>query len=365
LGKDGGVTKEFLMRAIVRALLAILLFCTSADVLAHSGGTSGFASIVVTGNTVRYSLTLLSVPMPSALAEQMRFGRPDVAPTYQPLADAIANKIALRNGDSRCVAGPSQVVPPAARSDSPVVIVDFVCAQPVQVLSIRDDLFDLTGPDYHTIAMIQWTGGSDQFAFATEAREHTTSIGSAGAQATGTRSFFLMGVEHILLGWDHLLFLICLLLLGGSFWGLIRIVTAFTVAHSITLAAAALGVVTLPSRLVESVIALSIAYVAAENIFLRDRAASKRWLVAFVFGLVHGFGFASVLKDAGLPQEGLIWSLLGFNLGVETGQAFVVVITMPLLLWLRSRSWQPRAVAAVSGTVLAIGIGLFVGRAFF
>lgn len=303
--------------------------------------------------------------MPSALAEQMGFGQAGVVPTYQALANAIATKIGLRNGDAACVAGPSQIIPPSSRSESLTGIVDFVCAQAVHALSIRDDLFDATGPDYHTLAVIQWPGGSDQFAFATEAREHSVSIGGSGAQATGTRSFFLMGVEHILTGWDHLLFLMCLLLLGGGFWNLIKIVTAFTIAHSITLGAAVLGIVTLLSRLVDSAIALSIANVAGENIFLPDRAASKRWLVAFIFGLVHGFGFSSVLRELGLPKQGLVWSLLGFNLGVETGQAIVVAIEMPLLLWLRKMPWEPRAVSAVSGVVLAIGFGLFVARAFF
>ena len=353
------------MPVVARIVLALFFGCAAAAASAHTGGTSGFASIVVSGNTVRYSLMLSSVPMPSTLAEQIGFGLAGVAPNYQPLADAIATHIELHNGDAACVAGPSQIVPPSARSESVTAIVDFVCARPVHALSIRDNLFDLTGPDYHTLALVEWPDGSDQFAFATEAREHAVSIGSAGAQATGTRSFYLMGIEHIVFGWDHLLFLMCLLLLGGSFWGLIRIVTAFTIAHSITLAVAALGVVTLPSRLVESVIALSIAYVAAENVFQGNRAASKRWLVAFVFGLVHGFGFASVLKDAGLPQQGLIWSLLGFNLGVETGQAIIVAIAMPLLLWLRKMPWEPRAVKALSGAVLAVGVGLFFGRAFF
>jgi hydrogenase/urease accessory protein HupE len=353
------------MRSIAGVILAMILGCVSVAASAHSTGTSGFASIDVSGNTVRYTMTMMAVPMPSELAERMHFGQPGVAPSYQPLADAIAQKIELKNGDAACVAGHSQVAAPSARSGNPTVIVDFVCAGAVDQLSIRDNLFDLTGPDYHTIAMIQWPGGSDQFAFATEARDHTLKIGSAGAQASGTRSFFLMGVEHILLGWDHLLFLACLLLLGGSFWGLMKIVTAFTVAHSISLALAALDVVSLPPRLVESLIALSIAYVAAENIFLRDRAASKRWIIAFVFGLVHGFGFASVLREAGLPKAGLVWSLLGFNLGVETGQAMVVALTMPLLLWLGKRTWEPRAVTAVSGSVLAVGLVLFAQRAFF
>src|SRR6185369_14875836 len=128
------------------------------------------------------------------------------------------------------------------------------------------------------------------------------------------------GVEHILTGYDHLLFLFALMIGGGSAWSLVKIVTAFTLAHTLTLAAAALDLIVVPARIVESAIALSIAYVALENFFILQRSASKRWLVSLAFGLVHGFGFSAVLKELELPADGLAWSLLLFNLGVEAGQ---------------------------------------------
>ena len=137
---------------------------------------------------------------------------------------------------------------------------------------------------------------------------------SSGEASRGIGSFFLLGIEHILTGYDHLLFLLALILRGGNLWSLFKIITAFTIAHSITLALAALNIVMLPERLVEATIALSIAYVAAENLFMR-KAVSHRWAVSFLFGLVHGFGFSNVLRELGLPKEGLLWSLLNFNLG--------------------------------------------------
>ena len=151
---------------------------------------------------------------------------------------------------------------------------------------------------------------------------------------------------------------------GGNLWSLFKIITAFTIAHSITLALAALNVVTLPEQLVEATIALSIAYVAAENLFMR-KAVSHRWAVSFLFGLVHGFGFSNVLRELGLPKEGLVWALLNFNLGVETGQAMAVLIAVPVLFWLRQFKWEPRAVMATSVVVLAVGLTLFVERALF
>jgi hypothetical protein len=180
----------------------------------------------------------------------------------------------------------------------------------------------------------------------------------------GVASFFWLGVEHILTGYDHLLFLLVLALGGGGAWSLVKIITAFTVAHSVTLALAVLGIVTLPDRLVEAAIALSIAYVAAENLFARG-ALSRRWVVSFAFGLVHGFGFASVLRELGLPAEHLAWSLAAFNVGVEAGQAAVALPLVWLLVRLRGRTWAPKAAAALSGVVLAVGLALFVERVAF
>ena len=171
-------------------------------------------------------------------------------------------------------------------------------------------------------------------------------------------SFFALGIEHILTGYDHLLFLFALMIGGGSAWSLVKIVTAFTLAHSVTLTAAALDLIVLPGRIVESAIALSIAYVALENLFLLERLTSKRWLVALVFGLVHGFGFSAVLKELGLPPDGLAWSLLLFNLGVEAGQAGVIVAAIPFLIGLRRASWRRGAVRVMSLAVLAVAIAL-------
>jgi hypothetical protein len=129
----------------------------------------------------------------------------------------------------------------------------------------------------------------------------------------------------------------------------------------ITLAAAALNIITLPSVLVEAVIALSIAYVAFENLYPHF-AISKRWTISFVFGLMHGFGFSSVLREIGLPQDNLIWSLLNFNLGVEAGQLAAVALVLPALFWLRKTAWEAKVVRLASAVVMGIGIALFIER---
>ena len=346
------------------ALAACICGVCAIAAHAHTGGPINLATVTVDGRAVRYDIAFALPSLPPALSAQMRMGTPGAAPDFAPLLGTVTDKVRVTVDGVACAAGRGRAAPPAKEGDGVRITVDYACAAAPGVLVIRDDLFDVLGGNYHTVALVVWPGGSRQFMFQPEMREARFEL-SASTAASGTPSFFLLGVEHILIGWDHLLFLMCLLLLGGSFWNLLKIITAFTIAHSITLAAAALELVTLPGRLVESTIALSIAYVAAENVLLRDKAASKRWLVAFVFGLVHGFGFSSVLKEIGLPTQGLVWSLLGFNLGVEAGQATVVAIAMPLLLWLRRRPWEPRAVTAFSSVVLAIGLGLFLERAFF
>ncbi|MBM3562121.1 MAG: HupE/UreJ family protein [Alphaproteobacteria bacterium] len=145
-----------------------------------------------------------------------------------------------------------------------------------------------------------------------------------------TPKFFAAGVEHIMTGYDHLCFLIAVMLWATRIWPVVKIVTAFTVSHSVTLSLAALELVNLPSSWVEIAIALSIIYVAVENFFTRK--VDGRWRDTFAFGFIHGFGFASGLIELGVPQRAIVPALASFNIGVEVGQIGVVMIVLPLLL---------------------------------
>ncbi|MEL7219455.1 MAG: HupE/UreJ family protein [Pseudomonadota bacterium] len=173
--------------------------------------------------------------------------------------------------------------------------------------------------------------------------------------------YFIIGAEHIVFGWDHLLFVIALVLLIRSPWPVIKAATAFTIAHSITLVATVLGYSGLPGGPVEALIALSIVFLAVEvAIVLRDpdrQSLTRRypWAVAFVFGLVHGFGFAGALADIGLPQTQLAAALFAFNIGVEAGQLLVVALTLALLAALR-RTPDVLENRALKTATYAIGI---------
>jgi hypothetical protein len=178
-------------------------------------------------------------------------------------------------------------------------------------------------------------------------------------------SYLRLGVEHIFTGYDHLCFLLGLLLCAaaapaigrrGRFLGLLAIVTAFTVAHSLTLIAAALDLLRLPARVVEPAIAISILYVGVENLFRPE--PRRRWLLAFVFGLVHGFGFAHLLREVGLPRRGLLLSLFAFNGGVELGQLVVTGVLFPVLLLLLGKSASTRQAVYRGGSLLIAILGL-------
>ncbi len=332
------------MRRLLAAIACtslLALLAAPGTALAHAGDATGFASATISGDKLTYAYT----------------------PTPASTADPAALPALLRS--HLHVSADGQ---PCAADDGKDLNVTFHCPQPIRQAVLSDHLFDAVGDSHHVIAVVSWTGGSLSHVFAKDAPAATIRVagGVAGSEAAPTTAsgFFLLGVEHIATGYDHLLFLLALILCGGSLVPLLKIITAFTLAHSLTLGAAALDIVTLPSTMVEAVIALSIAYVAFENLYPRY-AVSRRWAVSFLFGLVHGFGFSSVLKEIGLPKDSLLLSLLNFNLGVEAGQLVAVVVVLPLLAWLRRTPFEGRVVRSLSLVVLAVGLGLFVERVAF
>jgi hydrogenase/urease accessory protein HupE len=211
---------------------------------------------------------------------------------------------------------------------------------------------------------------SDSLALQAILDQSKTSVeffsGSRQGVLAVMKRFIPAGVEHILIGPDHLLFLVGLLLLGGTLRQLAVVVSSFTLAHSITLSLAALNVVNPPARIIEPAIALSIVYVGADNLMVRDGRDMRAW-IAFGFGFIHGFGFASVLREMDLPPSALGWSLFSFNLGVEIGQLIVVVAVASALAALRARSELFGRKLAFAGSVAVIVAGAFwfIQRVFF
>ncbi|WP_428662754.1 HupE/UreJ family protein [Reyranella sp.] len=351
-------------RGLACALLPFaLLFHWVGLAAAHTGGTTGFARITVEGETVRYSLTLDVEALSKAQNGPL-------AADQDTLASIVARHVEISADGTPCAALPGTVQPAQPGRPIVVVVIHYACAAAVGTLTLRDGLSAVFGRDHHTLASIEGPAGTEQFLLDPNRPEVRVAISGppAGASAAelapeSAYGFFRLGIEHIVTGFDHILFLFALMLRGGRIGSLLAIVTAFTVGHSLTLGLSVLGIVRLPAEIIEPLIAASIAYVACENIFLQ-RAPSRRWLVSLLFGLVHGFGFAGALLELELPRDGLFSSLLFFNLGVETGQAMIVALLFPALVLLSRFAWEKRAVTVISAVVLVAAVGLLTERTF-
>jgi hydrogenase/urease accessory protein HupE len=257
-----------------------------------------------------------------------------------------------------------------ARAADTHVIVTLVWTCPDSgALRYRLSLFRDVDPLAQHLVSLKTENGNQEFALDRNTPEVGLSDG-APSNFQVARHFLAAGVEHIFLGYDHIAFLVAIILWTNRLWPVVKAVTAFTLAHSITLSLAALDVVRIPSAIVEPAIAASIIYVAVEN--FTTRGAGNRWREAFVFGLLHGFGFASALEELGLPRAKLITALAAFNFGVEIGQVLIVATAFSLLSILDQ--WQisgasapvrsPALVHTVSFAIVLMGGYWLVSRTF-
>lgn len=277
------------------------------------------------------------------------------------------------NGPCRLAAGPQLV---RNHSDGAYTLLPFAadCGGAIDELGVRYSLFFDLDPLHRGLVQLRAGELSNSAVLSPGSRIYRWHAGAKN----NLRNFLTYGrdgVLHILIGFDHILFLVCLLLPAGlrrvdgawqtvshwreAMWPVVHTVTAFTLAHSVTLGVTALGLVSLPSWLVESVIAASIIAAACNNIW--PLVTRCLWLVAFGFGLIHGFGFASVLADLGLPRNALFTSLLGFNLGIEAGQLAIISVALPLIYLMRLFRAYARLLmpAGSAGTALIAAVWFY------
>jgi hydrogenase/urease accessory protein HupE len=279
------------------------------------------------------------------------------------------SRLRLEADGNACATRPAARLVEDRHSDGPYEVLRFVaeCPAAIQSLSIAYSLFFDVDPQHRGLARVEWNGTASTAVF----RPDQPVIRFEKAEIAYWRQFsdfFDEGVWHIWTGFDHLLFLFALLLSAvlerrkegwvptanfrGAFFEVLKIVTGFTAAHSITLSLAVLGYIDLPSRLVESAIAGSIVVAALNNVYPLFK--SRLWILAFAFGLVHGLGFANVLRELGLPQDSLALSLIAFNLGVEGGQIIVVGAVLPLAYGLRRSRFYPMMMLKIGSVVIAV-----------
>jgi hydrogenase/urease accessory protein HupE len=235
---------------------------------------------------------------------------------------------------------------------------------PTQILSLTSEIIAELQRGHSQIVTVRREGVT-LLETVLERNKPTVDIPLASLQkqkpVSAVRQFLVLGIEHIVTGWDHLAFLFGLLVVGGKLRDAVKIITSFTLAHSLTLALATLNVINIPSRIVEPLIAASIVYVGFENI-VRDNF-SKRWMLTFAFGLIHGCGFASVLRDMGIGANGtsVVTPLVFFNLGVETGQLAIAAIMLPLI-WKLKPAFPKRWLPVTSVGLIIIGSYFLVER---
>lgn len=274
-------------------------------------------------------------------------------------------------------AGPQQI---DEHTDGAYTVIELriACPAPPKQLLLRYQLFADLDPQHRGLLKLTSSAGTRSAILGPQAPEQRFELKQRGRLAQFL-AYTRDGVHHIAIGYDHILFLLSLLLpavlwrrSGGwqaagrfrdAFIDVAKIVTAFTVAHSITLTLATLGWVTLPSRLVESAIAASVVLAALNNLF--PLVGGRRWLAAFGFGLIHGFGFAGVLVDLGLPQQSLLTALLGFNVGVELGQLAIVGVFLPVAYALRHTAFYRKGVLVGGSVAIALIASVWLAERLF
>jgi hypothetical protein len=298
------------------------------------------------------------------------------------IAALAGSRLVIESGGQRCsVAVGEQLVDEHTDGAYSVLPLTIGCPALGPELVLRYTLFAELDPQHRGLLKLGTPHGGGTAVLAADKGEQRVSLGPAepGSGWAAFGQYLKEGVWHIWIGFDHILFLLSLLLpavvqreagrwraaerLPTVGWDVLRVVTAFTLAHSITLTLATLEWVTLPSRWVESTIAASVVLAALNNVW--PLMNIQRWWLAFAFGMVHGFGFASVLSDLGLPAGQLLLALVGFNLGVEIGQLAIVAVFLPLAFALRRTQLYRRGVLVAGSMVIALlAAAWFVERAF-
>lgn len=285
-----------------------------------------------------------------------------------PIIAYIEGHTTVFGGGGPCNAGAGSV---ASDGDGVVVRVPWSCAGVADPLRYRSRILIDASPDARQVVLIGEGPNTGQDLLDAGRTETALTAAPSATLLQVIERYVEAGVAHIFLGYDHIAFLAAIVLWARRLWPVVKVVTAFTVAHSITLSLATLDILKIPSAITEPAIAASIVYVAAENFISRD--FEKRWRDAFGFGLIHGFGFASALQEFGLPRSALVPALASFNLGVEIGQVAIVSLVVPCLLamdrlFAAGRGGAPLparppfAVYGISAVIVCLGSYWFLAR---
>lgn len=369
-------------KRFLRGLIAGLILCWSSFAFADKFSDS-YLSINVAGSQIdgQWDIALRDLDVAIGL-DQNGNGEitwDEVRAKHADIAAYALSRLALTADGRTCQKHVSQQLIDR-HTDGAYSILRFsaTCPSAIKQLSIQYNLLFDIDPQHKGLLKLASNGITSTAIFSPDKPKQLFKLETT-SKFSQFSEYVETGIWHIWIGFDHLLFLLSLLLpavlvITGRNWepaerfrtslvDVLKIVTAFTLAHSITLTLATLQIIALPSRLVESAIAASVVIAALNNLFPIVRG--RRWAVAFGFGLIHGFGFASVLSGLGLPQSALLLALVGFNIGVEIGQLAIVAVFLPVAYALR-RTWFYRKLILIAGSVgiVIIASAWLIERAF-
>jgi len=362
---DPGRLSAFAERLVAVALaLAVALF--AAPAAAHEVGLSR-GEYRVEGATVIADMVFARREMASLVPGldadgDERLGAGEVAAGKAAIEKALVGAIVVQADGKRC---PGTLVDAQLfEEDGLRVRAEFHCEAVPGTLRFDFPVLDELALGHRHIASAEIGGKNLDAVLSRKSRSFDVVVGGRGTSAPRRLSaldMIRLGIEHILTGYDHLVFLFGLVLVGGKWRSLLLVITAFTLGHSVTLGVAALGIYTPSPRIIEPAIALSIAYVGIENYFVAD--AAKRWRITLPFGLIHGFGFAGALREVALPKADIPLALVSFNVGVEIGQLAIMAVVLPVVLYARKQEWFKNAgVKTLSAAITVAGVVWFVTR---
>jgi hypothetical protein len=314
-----------------RAAIGLLFLSLAATPAGAHVVATGLAEIAVADADVTYRLTVVPAELPEAAAQLLQQAANGDQSAAAAVAAQLRRHVALRVDGAAC--RPGRILIQGADIGEPKTSLSYElhCPAAPGRLAIEEDWTELFGSHYRTIVTTTTPAGRSEFVLGEDGRSATIDFGAP--PPGGLVSFVRLGVEHILTGYDHLLFLLALLIGAANLWRVLGIATAFTLAHSITLSLAVTGFAHAPGAVVEPLIAATILWVAVENTMGMTRLR-HRLAITFLFGLVHGLGFADALTQLALSGWPLVRALVGFNLGVELGQAIAICIALPALWYL-------------------------------
>jgi hypothetical protein len=347
-------------RRIPLMLCCLVSGLPAAEAGAHITAT-GLAVVAVNDREIDYRLTVVPSELPEAASQLLARAMAGSSPDAERVAEEIKRAVVVRINGEPCRPGRVAVQDVGAGLKT-FLEYELHCPAAPGRLELAEDWTDLFGEHYQTIATIRSAHGGGEHLLGQGSSRIAVDLGTPSP--AGPTAFIRLGVEHILTGYDHLLFLFALLAGAANFRRVLGMPSMFTLAHSITLSLAVLGLVHAPAGVVEPLVAASIIWVAIENVF--DAGTWwRRLAVTFVFGLVHGLGFADALRSLSLVGWPLARALAGFNLGVELGQAVAIALVLPVMILVGRLARAVLVYRCASLAVAAAGAYWLVERVYF